>query len=124
VIPSASTRKIAMLMTARKAVHEGQRALDQPVTIRAQDQHNDSGRCQHLQPGFTRPLRDVLVLMLIVSDHTCTGTVVDMVGLDAVSALSRSVGRPPPHRPDEPALLRRLARLKAAHRRGPASWVR
>ena len=82
VVPSASTRKIAIMMTALKAVHEGKLALDQPVTIQAKYQDNDSGCFQHLQPGFTIQLRDVLVMMIIVSDNTCTGTVVDMVGLD------------------------------------------
>ena len=31
-------------------------------------------------------------MMIIVSDNTCTGTVVDMVGLEAINALSQSVG--------------------------------
>jgi len=91
VVPSASTRKIAIMMTALKAVHEGKLALDQPVTIQAKYQNNDSGCFQHLQPGFTIQLRDVLVMMIIVSDNTCTGTVVDRVGLDAINALSPSV---------------------------------
>src|SRR5262249_61432043 len=92
VVPSASTRKIAIMMTALKAVHEGKLALDQPVTIQAKYQDNDSGCFQHLQPGFTIQLRDALVMMIIVSDNTCTGTVVDVVGLDAINALSQAVG--------------------------------
>src|SRR5262245_34585431 len=92
VVPSASTRKIAIMMTTLKAVHEGKLALDQPVTIQAKYQDNDSGCFQHLQPGFTIQLRDVLVMMIIISDNTCTGTVVDMVGLDAINALSQAVG--------------------------------
>ena len=43
VVPSASTRKIAILMTALKAVNEGKLALDQPVTIQAKYQDNVSG---------------------------------------------------------------------------------
>ncbi len=92
VVPSASTRKIAVLMTALKAVNEGKLALDQPVTIQATYQDNQSGCFQHLQPGFTIQLRDVLVMMIIVSDNTSTGTVADMVGLDAINAFSQSIG--------------------------------
>jgi beta-lactamase class A len=92
VVPSASTRKIAIMMTALKAVHEGKLALEQPVTIQAQYQNNDSGCFQHLQPGFTIQLRDALVMMIIVSDNTCTGTVVDMVGLDPINALCQAIG--------------------------------
>jgi beta-lactamase class A len=92
VVPSASTRKIAIMMTALKAVHEGRLALDQPVTIQAKYQHNDSGCFQHLRPGFTIQFFDALVMMIIVSDNTCTGTVADIVGLDQVNALCRSIG--------------------------------
>ena len=92
VVPSASTRKIAIMMTALKAVHEGRLTLDQPVTIQAKYQNNDSGCFQHLRPGFTIQLFDALVMMIIVSDNTCTGTVADMVGLDQVNALCQSIG--------------------------------
>ena len=92
VVSSASTRKIAILMAALKAVHEGRLALDQPVTIEARYQDNTSGCFQHLQPGFTIQLRDALTMMIIVSDNTCTGTVADLVGLDQVNALCRSIG--------------------------------
>jgi beta-lactamase class A len=92
VVPSASTRKIAILATALKAVHEGRLRLDQPVEIQAKYQNNNSGTFQHLKPGFTITLQDALVMMIIVSDNTCTGTVADMVGLDAVNALCQSIG--------------------------------
>ena len=83
-VPSASTRKISIMMAALKAVHDGKLALDQKVTIDAKYQDNDSGTFQHLTPGFWITFRDALVMMIIVSDNTCTGTVVDLVGLDAV----------------------------------------
>lgn len=92
VVPSASTRKIAILMAALKGVNEGRFMLDQPVEIQAKYQDNNSGTFQHLTPGFTITFRDALVMMIIVSDNTCTGTVADMVGLDAVNEFSRSIG--------------------------------
>ncbi|HEX5506417.1 MAG TPA: serine hydrolase [Thermomicrobiales bacterium] len=92
VVPSASTRKVAILAAALQAVHAGRLALDQPVTIQERYQHNNSGCFQHLLPGFTITFRDALVMMIIVSDNTCTGTVADLVGLDAVNALCRAIG--------------------------------
>jgi beta-lactamase class A len=92
VVPSASTRKIAILMTALGAVHEGKLALNQPVTMEAKYQANDSGCFQHFEPGFTITLRDALIMMIIVSDNTCTGTVADLVGLPAVQQLCRDIG--------------------------------
>ena len=92
VVPSASTRKIAIMMAALAAVNEGSLSLDQPVPIQAKYQNNNSGCFQHLQPGFVLPLRDHLTMMIIVSDNTCTGTVADLVGLDTVNALCQSIG--------------------------------
>ena len=91
-VPSASTRKISIMMAALAAVHAGKLALDQKVTIDARYQDNESGTFQHLTPGFWITLRDALVMMIIVSDNTCTGTVVDLVGLDDVQRYTEAVG--------------------------------
>ena len=91
-VPSASTRKISIMMAALKAVHDGKLALDQKVTIEARYQDNDSGTFQHLTPGFWITFRDALVMMIIVSDNTCTGTVVDLVGLENIQGFCESVG--------------------------------
>ena len=91
-VPSASTRKISIMMAALKAVHDGKLALDQHVTIDAKYQDNDSGTFQHLTPGFWLTFRDALVMMIIVSDNTCTGQVVDLVGLGEIQRFCESVG--------------------------------
>ena len=91
-VPSASTRKISIMMAALAAVHAGKLSLDQHVTVEARYQDNDSGTFQHLTPGFWITLRDALVMMIIVSDNTCTGMVVDLVGLADVQRYCESVG--------------------------------
>jgi beta-lactamase class A len=91
-VPSASTRKISIMMAALGAVHAGKLSLDQKVTVGARYQDNDSGTFQHLTPGFSITFRDALVMMIIVSDNTCTGMVVDLVGLENVQRYCESVG--------------------------------
>jgi beta-lactamase class A len=121
IVPSASTRKIAIMMAALKAVNDGKLALDQPVTIQAKYQNNDSGTFQHLQPGFTIQFRDALVMMIIVSDNTCTGTVVDMVGLEQINAVCRSIGmRGTTHRHGIPPKLGRNHSVEAVNATTPA----
>jgi beta-lactamase class A len=92
VYPSASTRKTSILMAALKAVTENRLALDQPVTIEAKYQDNKSGTFQHFQPGFTVQFQDLLVMMIIVSDNTSTGTIVDMLGLDDINTYCQDIG--------------------------------
>ena len=91
-VPSASTRKISIMMATLAAVHAGKLALDQKVVIDKKYQDNDSGTFQHLTPGFWITLRDALVMMIIVSDNTCTGTAVDLVGLQEVQRWCESIG--------------------------------
>ena len=91
-VPSASTRKISILMAALAAVHAGKLTLDQKVTIESKYQDNDSGTFQHLTPGFSITLRDAMVMMIIVSDNTCTGIVVDRVGLGEIQRWCESIG--------------------------------
>jgi beta-lactamase class A len=91
-VPSASTRKISIMMAALAAIHAGKLALDQKVTIDAKYQENDSGVFQHFTPGFWITLRDALVLMIVVSDNTCTGTVVDLVGLTEIQRWCEAIG--------------------------------
>jgi beta-lactamase class A len=92
VVPSASTRKISIMMAALAACHSGSLSLDDPFTIDKKYQDTDSGTFQYLIPGFAITFRDALVMMIIVSDNTCTGKVVDIVGLDAINAYSKRVG--------------------------------
>jgi beta-lactamase class A len=92
VVASASTRKVAILMTALRAVQAGRLSLTEPVVLRAKHQRNNSGCFQFFLPDFMLPLRDVLVMMIIVSDNTCTGTVAEMLGLEDINEFSRAAG--------------------------------
>lgn len=91
-VTSASTRKVAILMAALKAVTEGRFKLDQNVTINAKYQDNNSGCFQYFKPGFDITFRDALIMMIIVSDNACTGTIVDMLGLDHINSYCSSIG--------------------------------
>src|SRR5215472_10905224 len=91
-VPSASTRKISIMMAALAAVHAGKLSLDQKITIDSRYQDNDSGTFQHLTPGFWLTLRDAMVMMIIVSDNTCTGMVADQVGLAEIQRYCEGIG--------------------------------
>ena len=91
-VPSASTRKISIMMAALAAVHAGKLSLDRKLTVEARYQDNDSGTFQHLTPGFWLTLRDAMVMMIIVSDNTCTGMVADQVGLADIQRYCEDIG--------------------------------
>lgn len=92
VVPSASTRKIAILMACLRAVHAGRLSLDDRLVVEAAHQDNDSGVVRHLRPGLVLTLYDALVLMIIVSDNAATSLIIEKVGLDAVNRLCHDLG--------------------------------
>ena len=92
VISSASTRKISIMMATLNQVHLGALSLDDPFLIEAKYQNNRSGCFCHLRPGFTIQLFDAITMMIIVSDNTCTGKIVDLVGIEQVQAYCEQVG--------------------------------
>jgi beta-lactamase class A len=92
IVPAASTRKIAILMAAMRAVHRGALDLDANITVDERWLVSDSGVFQYFRPGFTITVRDVLLMMIIVSDNACTGIICELIGLDAVNRFSRDAG--------------------------------
>lgn len=92
VISSASTRKISIMMATLNQVNLGKLSLDDPFLIEEKYQNNRSGCFCHLRPGFTIQLYDAIVMMIIASDNTCTGKIVDLVGIDQVNAYCKSIG--------------------------------
>ncbi len=104
IVPSASTRKISIMMAVLRHVKEGRLALDQPITIEAKYQ-DGGGIMQHADPGATLTLRDAILLNIIVSDTACTGILVDLVGLDTINTLCHAIGmKGTTHRHGIPAL--------------------
>jgi beta-lactamase class A len=92
VVPSASTRKISIMMAALAAVHAGTLSLSDPFEIEKKYQDNNSGVFQFLSTGIKISFCDALIMMIIVSDNACTGKIVDILGLDAVNAYTKRVG--------------------------------
>lgn len=93
VVPAASTRKVAIMMTVLRAVSSGRLDLDREVPI--DDRYRDqvfSGLLQHLSSGLTLRLQDALALMISVSDNLSTAHLVDLVGLDEVNRFCADLG--------------------------------
>jgi beta-lactamase class A len=94
VVPSASVRKISIMMAALKQVNDGVISLDQPFELQKEYQgaHQPGGGFEHLWPGFTMPFYNAMVMMIILSDNTCTHTICDIVGVDYLNEYSKGIG--------------------------------
>jgi beta-lactamase class A len=91
--PSASTRKVSIMMAAFKAAHERRIDLDEPVTIEERlKQDVASGTYRYMTSGYAIPLRDAITNMIITSDNVCTQMVLERLTLDEMNVFCAGVG--------------------------------
>ena len=89
---SASLIKLPLLVHALTKVARGELNLGQPVTVKAGDRVGGAGILNTLSSGLTLPLRDVLTLMIIVSDNTATNLVIELLGAKNINRFIADLG--------------------------------
>ena len=82
--PMASAFKIPILATACRQLAAGAISLDARVPLADEDKSMGSGILPYFESGLQPTLRDLLTLMIIISDNTATDIVVDYLGGAAV----------------------------------------
>ena len=78
--PMASVFKIPILATAGLQLKVGKLKLDDRVTLRDEDKSAGSGILPYFQGGLNPTFRDLLTLMMIISDNTGTDMNVELLG--------------------------------------------
>lgn len=89
-----SVIKVPVMATVLDQVRQGKLSLDQRIPLRADQRRIPSGVLYALDPGLEPTLRDLLTLMIIISDNEATDALADLVGRDTVTAHMASLGLP------------------------------
>lgn len=92
IFPTASTIKIHVLLQLLARAEAGEVDLNERVTIHANELIEGSGVLWHMTGPVTLSLRDIAVLMIIVSDNTATNICIERAGIDGTNELLRSLG--------------------------------
>ena len=109
VFPQASSIKIAVLFEVFKQAEEGRLKLDEFIALEPGRKVEGSGVLFHLgRPSLSLSVRDLAVLMVVLSDNTATNLLIDRVGLEAVNGRLDAFGLP------KTRLRRKMMDLKAA----------
>lgn len=91
---AASTMKIPLMVELLRQVDRGVFALDDAYTLTAADKTPGSGVLLDLHDGLTPSYRDLIYLMISISDNTATNILLDRAGMAAVNATMRDLGMP------------------------------
>lgn len=89
---AASTMKIPLMVELLRQVDRGTFALDDTYTLTAADKTPGSGVLQDLHDGLAVTYRDLIYLMISISDNTATNILLERAGMDAVNATMRELG--------------------------------
>lgn len=93
--PMASTYKVPIAVQLLTRVDQGELRLDQMIQFQPSDLHPGSGTLTDLfnQPGLALSVRNLLELMMLISDNSATDVCLRLAGgPEAVTARMRAVG--------------------------------
>lgn len=93
VFPQGSAIKIPILMEVYKQAGEGKFKLSDLEWVRKEHQVGGSGVLKELGDATSElSIRDLAVLMILVSDNTATNMLIDLVGMEQINATLASLG--------------------------------
>jgi beta-lactamase class A len=92
VVQTASVIKLTILFEAMEQVRDGKAHWDDKITLQPGDAVSGSGLLLFLDTPQTLTLKDILTLMIVMSDNTATNLAMDKIGLDAVNARTAWMG--------------------------------
>ncbi len=88
-----SVIKIPLMVEAFRQIEAGKFSLDDKITLKESDKRPGTGIIRSLDPGAVLTIKDLLTLMIIVSDNTATDLMYDKVGgVEPVNQLAQSLG--------------------------------
>ena len=85
VFPTASVFKVPVIVEFYRRVERGRINLDEQILLKECDKVPGSGILKELTEGLPVSYRDLLSLMMIVSDNTATDLIVKKVGFDNIN---------------------------------------
>ena len=91
---TASVIKLPILVHTAIAVRDGTAGWDDTVTLTDECKAGGSGVLPKMTVGLKITLRDLCMLMTIISDNTATNMVIDHVGREAINTSMRKLGLP------------------------------
>jgi beta-lactamase class A len=93
-VRTASTIKLPILCALESLIAAGKVRWDERIILKADDKVTGSGVLGNLADGTDLTVRNLAILMIIVSDNTATNLILDRITADAVNDYLDAIGLP------------------------------
>jgi len=87
-----SVIKIPIMAEVMRQAEAGKFSLDDRITLKAADERLPSGVLYTMQPGLNPTIRDLITLMIIISDNAATDLLADKVGRANITGYMHELG--------------------------------
>lgn len=91
-VRTASTIKLPIMVECFFETQKGKLNWNELLTLTENEIVSGTGVLQDLSPGDKLPIRDLMHLMIVVSDNTATNLILNRIGGDAVNARMAQLG--------------------------------
>ena len=91
-VAAASVIKLPILIEAFRQARDGLVRMDEMFSVRPEQKMPSCGALTYLHDGLQVTLKDLCVLMIILSDNSATNILIDYLGIGNVNATMRALG--------------------------------
>jgi beta-lactamase class A len=91
-VRTASTIKLAIMVECFSEAAEGKLKWTEPLKVTEEEKVSGTGVVQELSDGVELPIRDLMHLMIVVSDNTATNLILNRIGGNAVNTRMAQLG--------------------------------
>jgi beta-lactamase class A len=92
VFPAASMIKVPIMYEIMRQAAAGIISLDQSLVVTSSIRTDGAGILKELRPDITMTIRELVTLMIILSDNTATNMLIDLVGMDTINKTITDLG--------------------------------
>ena len=92
VFPSASTIKLAIMTELLNQVQSGKLFLEDKIKLTENMKTGGDGILKELEQGHEFSLKEIMILMIIVSDNMATNILIDLLGMNNINAAIMNLG--------------------------------
>lgn len=92
IFPAASMIKVPIMYEIMRQAATDNLSLDDCLIVTSDIRTGGSGILKELRPNITMTIKELVTLMIIVSDNTATNILIDLVGMAAINTTMANLG--------------------------------